>query len=185
MNPAEFFTGLLFPAAVFALALLLHLRKIPQIYITDYTRGVRFVKGAFRDVLGPGVYQPFTRGVQVQIVDMRPVPIILDRIFYRDASQSDSIASIGAALIVIDPHLASTAIKDKINDSVPVVRDALRSVLSRGISDASPESRAKNAEDIAAAANEELRRFGMKISSVEITEVASRPGAGRLASSPN
>jgi len=76
-------------------------------------------------------------------------------------------------------------VKDRIGDSMPVIRDTMRSVLSRGIADASPEFRVKAAEDIAAAVNAELKRLGMKISNVEITELSSRLGLKSVMASPN
>jgi len=94
MNPEDIFSLFFFPAVICEFFYLMYLRKIPRVYVMDYKRGLRFVKGAFRDVLGPGNYQPLTRRVQIEIVDMRPVPFLLERIFYRDAMQSDSVVSI-------------------------------------------------------------------------------------------
>ena len=185
MNPEDIFSLFFFPAVICEFFYLMYLRKIPRVYVMDYKRGLRFVKGAFRDVLGPGNYQPLTRRVQIEIVDMRPVPFLLERIFYRDAMQSDSVVSIGAEMMVSDPYLACTMVKDRIGDSMPVIRDTMRSVLSRGIADASPEFRVKAAEDIAAAVNAELKRLGMKISNVEITELSSRSGLKSVTASPN
>jgi hypothetical protein len=110
---------------------------------------------------------------------------ILDRIFYRDALQSDSVVSIGAEVLVDDPYLAATSLQNKVSDSLPIVRDTLRSTLSRGIADTSLEYRVKAADDVAGAVNAELKRLGMKISNVEITELSSRSTFGRPAIGPN
>jgi regulator of protease activity HflC (stomatin/prohibitin superfamily) len=155
-------------------------RKAKRIFVTDYQRGVRFVKGSFSNVLGPGSYQPLTSREQIEVVDMRPQPIFLEKISYRDACQNDSFLSIGAEMLVCDPHLAVTTLKKQIDDSLPIVRDALRSVVSRGIADGSPEFRSKTAVDITQAINAELSRVGMKISGVEIVELWSRPGPQRV-----
>jgi regulator of protease activity HflC (stomatin/prohibitin superfamily) len=179
MSAADVLSAVYFVTAIFAILFALRLRKIPRTYITDYMRGVQFVKGLFVEVLGPGGYQPLTHGVKIEVVDMRPVPVILDSIAYRDALQNDSVVSIGAEILVSDPYLASTSLKNRIDDSLPIVRDTLRTVISRGIADTSPEYRSKTAEDITGAVNDELRRMGMKISSVEITELFSRSAAPR------
>lgn len=185
MAPDDLSAFVLFWLVVLVFAFLLYMRKIKRVYITDYLSGVRFVKGSFRDVLGPGGYQAFTRRVHVEIVDMRPVPFLLERIFYRDALQGESVVSMGAEMLVCDPHLASTLLKDRVADSIPIVRDALRAVLSRGITDESMEFRVKAAEDIESAGNAELNRYGMKISHVEVTELSSRSRLGGVSAGPN
>jgi len=185
MNLSDILSLIFFPVAILAIAFVYYLRRFPRVYIPDYARGVRFIEGAFRDVVGPGSYQNFTRRVQIEVVDMRPVPVILDRIFYRDALQSDSVVSIGAEMLVDDPYLAATSLKNRVGDSLPIVRNTLRSTLSRGIADASPEYRVKAADDIAGAVNTELKRLGMKISNVEITELSWRSTFGRPAIGPN
>lgn len=153
---------------------LFRLRKVPRTYLTDYMRGVRFVKGAFAQVLGPGGHQPLTRHEHIEVVDMRPAPFLLESISYRDALQSDSVISIGGELLVDDPYLAATSLKNRVSDSLPIVRQALRGAVSRKITDRTQEFRMRVAEAVTAAANEELHRVGMKVSSVEITEVFSR-----------
>jgi hypothetical protein len=185
MAPSDIPAIILVSLVVLVFAFFLHMRKIKRVYITDYMRGVRYVKGSFRDVLEPRSYQPFTRRVTVERVDMRPVPFVLERISYRDALQSNAVVSIGAQMLVSDPHVASTMLKDYVSDSIPIVRDKLRSVLSRGITDESPEFRVKAAEDITLAANAELSQFGMKISDVEVTELSSRSGFRSDTAGPN
>jgi regulator of protease activity HflC (stomatin/prohibitin superfamily) len=185
MAPNDISAIILVSLVALVFAFLFRMRKIKRVYITDYMRGVRYVKGSFRDVLGPGSYQPFTRRVTIERVDMRPVPFVLERIFYRDALQSDAVVSIGAQMLVSDPHFASTMLEDKVGDSMPIVRDTLRSVLSRGIMDESPEFRIKAAADITSAANAELSKFGMKIAGVEVTELSSRSGFRSDTAGPN
>lgn len=174
MNAADSLEIFYFAAAVAALVFLFRFGKIPRIYLTDYMRGLRFVKGAFVDVLGPGAYKPLTRRVKIEVVDMRPVPFVLESIGFRDALQSDSVISIGAELLVGDPYLAATSLKNRVSDSIPIIRHTLRSIMSRTIADRTPQFRAKVAEDIQKAVNEELRRSGMKIANVEVTEILSR-----------
>jgi hypothetical protein len=165
-----------FLAFLFALFYLLYTRRLPVTYITDYTRGVRFAKGAFSGVLGPGAYQFSSRNIHVDIVDMRPVPF-LDRITYRDALQNDSVMSIGAELLVDDPYVAATSLKNRVNDSLPMVREMLGTVARRQIADTSGDSRVRMAADMTAAVNSDLKRVGMKVQNLEITELATRAAA--------
>lgn len=174
MNAADVLEISYLAVAVAAIVFLFRFGKIPRIYLTNYMRGLRFVKGSFVDVLGPGAYKPLTRRVQIEVVDMRPVPFVLESVGFRDALQSDSVISIGAELLVDDPYLAATSLKNRVADSIPVVRHTLRSLVSRTIADRTPEFRAKVAEDIQKAVSDELRCSGMKIANVEITEILSR-----------
>ena len=186
MSFADVLNTLLLPLLVLEFAFLFYMRRFPRVYITDYLRGVRFVKGVFRDVVGPGGYQAFSRRVHLEIVDMRPVPVLFERMFCRDALQSEAVVSLGAELSVGDPYVAATAMKDRIGDSMPLVRESLHSVLSRTIADTSDEFRAKMAMDITNAANAELKKLGMAISNVEITELSSRATpVGRAGAGPN
>ncbi len=177
MTAAEVVTLSYWIIVVAVIIFLWRWRKIPRIYLTDYMRGVRFVKGSFVNVLGPGSYKPFTRRASIEIVDMRPVPFVMESVSYRDALQSESVVSIGAEMAVDDPYLAATSLKNRIGDSLPIVRNTLRATVSRTITDRSPEFRVQTARDIQEAVNEELRRYGMKISRVEITEIFSHGAA--------
>jgi hypothetical protein len=161
------------------------LRKTKRIFIPDYERGLRFVKGSFVSVLGPGSYHPFSLKEHIEVVDMRPQPIFLERIPYRDAWQAESWMSIAAELFVSDAHLAATTLKDRVNDSVVVVRDSVRSVVSRVIGERSPEFFTKTATDIGTAVNDELARVGMRLSNIEIVEFWSRPRPRRTAEISN
>lgn len=174
MAAAEVLELVYFAAAVAAIVFLFRFGKIPRIYLTDYVRGLRFVKGRFVDVLGPGAYKPLTRRVQIEVVDMRPVPFVLESMPFRDALQSESVISIGAELLVDDPYLAATSLKSRVSDSIPIVRQTVRSVASRTIADRTPEFCGKVVENIQKSVNEELRRYGMKICNIEITEIFSR-----------
>jgi regulator of protease activity HflC (stomatin/prohibitin superfamily) len=169
----------LFTVAVVMLFVLnLYIRRVKRIFVADYQRGVRFVKGTFSSVLGPGSYKLFTRNEQIEVVDMRPQPIILERIAFRDVWHNESFLSIGAELLVCDPHLSITKLKNQVNDSFNITRDTLRLVASRGVTDRSSESRGKMAAEITQTINAELTPLGMKISNVEIIELWSRPSPG-------
>jgi hypothetical protein len=179
MNVEDIITLACSVSTAILVSYLFRLKKVPRIYLTDYMQGLRFVKGLFAGLLGPGGHQPLTRGEHIEVVDMRPVPFVLESIWYRDALQSDSVVSVGAEMLVDDPYLAATSLKDRLGDTLPIVRDTLRSTISRTIVDRSPEARAKLGEDIQTGVNGELRQLGMKISNVEVTEIFSRGTAPR------
>jgi hypothetical protein len=149
-------------------------RRTVRVFITDYQRGVRFVDGTFRDLLGPGSYRSNRNREQVTVVDMRPQPVVLERIFYQDAFSVPSVVSIAAELSVGDPYRATTQLKDPIRDSLDLIRDQLRGIATQSIADLGPETRHKSANEIAATLNCDLDKFGMRIANLEITELWSR-----------
>jgi hypothetical protein len=168
--------ALVFVAAVVALYLLIRrLRRTKRIFIPDFQRGVRFVNGVFRGVLGPGSYRSYPGRDQINLVDMRPNPFLEERLQFEDALQSPSIMSIGAELTVSDPHLAYTKLQDPVDDSIPMAREVIESFAAKNIADTSAAARVKTAEEITEAVNSELSQFGVRISNLEITELWSRP----------
>ena len=165
---------LLFSGIALFLIARFRLGKTKRFFITDYQRGVRYKNGIFAGVLDLGYYNCYTPSEQLVIVDMRPQPFVIERLIYQDAVQAPSVISIGAELKVSDPYRSCTALKDQVADSVAIVRDVLLATVSKGITDAAVEGRKRTADEVTDAANAELSKRGMCVSSMEITEVWSR-----------
>jgi hypothetical protein len=143
-----------------------------RILITDYRRGVRFVGGVFVDVLGAGSHTYDPRKEQVTIVDMRPQPIVIERLVFQDALRHQGLISLGAELLVRDPHLAATALRDQVKDSYILARDTVRNAISQQIV-SGRDSLGAVSEAITKAVRAELGKVGMGISEIEITELWS------------
>jgi len=159
---------------VVLLSLRIYGRRTVRVFITDYQRGVRFVDGTFRDLLGPGSYRSNCNREQVTVVDMRPQPVVLERIFYQDAFSAPSVISIAAELSVGDPYRATSQLKDPIRDSLDLIREQLRGIATQSIAGIEQETRHKSAHAIAAALNSDLNECGMRVANLEITELWSR-----------
>lgn len=145
-----------------------NLRK--RAMITDFRRGVHFVGGALEGVLEVGTYTYNVRKEEITIVDMRPHPILIERLPFQDALRNDGIISVGTSLIVRDPKFAATALGDQINDSYLIVRDTLKITVSRQIAPA-PESFELLQNSLVDAIDSSLGKVGMGISELEITEL--------------
>jgi flagellar basal body-associated protein FliL len=174
MNPDNIWPVVIVSAALVLLAQRILGSKKPRIFIPDYQRGVRFADGAFGRVLDPGSYQPGAKDEQTTIVDMRPLPVVVERVLYQDAIQTPSVISIAAEVLVEDPVTATTKLKNFANDSVAIIRDQLRNTVSKRIADSAPEVRSKLQDELASALNSELRKFGVGVRNVEVTELWSR-----------
>lgn len=153
---------------------LFRMRKTKRVFITDYQRGVCYKAGVFTGEIGPGSYDVYSPTEQVLVVDMRPQPFVIERLLYRDPLQAPSVISIGGQLKVSDPHTASTALKDQINESIAIVRDALRESVSKRVSGTEPEMREGMTRAIETAANAALAKSGMTLAQLEITEIWSQ-----------
>jgi regulator of protease activity HflC (stomatin/prohibitin superfamily) len=175
MQLADEISLILFVTALIAmLSLRLFRKKRVRVYAPDYQRALLFVDGAFRKVLGPGNYESSSSHEQVTVVDMRPQPIVVERIIYQDVLQTPSVISIAAELCVADPYQAATKLKNFVNDSLAIIRDGLRSIVSKRIADSALETRGKTASDLAVTLNHELGKFGVRLDNLEITEMWSR-----------
>jgi hypothetical protein len=146
------------------------------VFIADYQRGLRFVQGSFREVLGPGSHQSNAKQEQLTVIDMRPVPIVVERILYQDAVLAPSVVSVGAQLNVADPLQASTKLKNQLADSMAIVRDGVRRTMSKAVGGVTPSDRPRIASEIEHAVNIDLEKVGMRVSQLEITELWSRSG---------
>lgn len=174
MNDDNMWSFIFMGAALLILALRVSVRKKQRIYLPDYQRAVKFRDGTFASILEPGGHDPARRREQITVVDMRPQPIVVERVIYQDAIHAPSVISIAAELVISDPLEAITKLKNLMNDSVTMIRDQLRSIVSKTIADSAPEARLKLARDLMAALNGELRKFGVQVQNVEVTESWSR-----------
>ena len=142
-----------------------------RILITDYRRGVRFVGGVFAGILEPGIHRFDTRKEQITLVDMRPQPIVIERLAFQGAVGSPGVISIGTELFIRDPHLAATTLREEIKDAYVIVRDTVRAVAARQVIGGIGDNVSTVADGVTQATNEALGKFGMGVSPVEVTEL--------------
>jgi hypothetical protein len=154
------------------------LRKVKLIFVPDFKRGLRFVNGTFVNEVGPGTFQIAGTRQHIEVVDMRPQSVLLERTFFRDAWKNTAFISISAEALVADAHLASTVLKNQIEDSLPIARSAVGAALCRSAASEDPGYRTQVAADVTLAVNKELAHVGMKIQNVEILEFWLRPFDG-------
>jgi len=176
---------LVFLAVIVMVLVALRMRNKKRVYVTEYQRGLRFVNGTFKEVLGPGSYRPLFSGQKIELVDMRPQPVLLEVFPYRDAFQNDSYISLGLELLVDDPYLATKMLKDQVSDSISVARDRIRTTMSHTVCDGSLEFAARIADQITSSVNDELQRLGMKVTNVEITELPPPHRMAEFVGGPN
>lgn len=173
-NPVDtLFPFIAFASVVVVVFLGRRNRNRKRILIPDYRRGVHFVGGVFSGVLDAGSYTFDARKEQITIVDLRPQPILMDRLGFQDALKHDGLISVATELVVRDPQLAASALRDQVKDAYILTRDTIRLTMSQQIADDVDLVRLGDA--IAAAVRLELRKVGMDIPNLEITELWAAP----------
>jgi len=147
-----------------------------RILITDYRRGVRFVGGIFTGILEPGSYSFDSRKEQFTIMDMRPQPVLMERLTFQDALQHQGVVSLGTDFVVRDPQTAATALRDQVKDTYLLARNAIRSTMSQQIIANTADLAAVN-EILTKGIRAELLKVGMDISNTEVTELWLSPAS--------
>lgn len=90
-----------------------------RVTIMDYRCGVRSAGGKMGEVLLPGCYSYDTRKETILVVDMRPQPVLIERLFCRDALNRKAVISAATELSVLDAVKASTGLRDHIREYHP------------------------------------------------------------------
>jgi hypothetical protein len=166
---------LIYPIAIIVMVILA--RRAAQrkrLVITDFRRGVHFVGGVFTGILDAGSYTFDPRKEQITIVDMRPQPLLIERVSFQDALSRQGVISIATDLLVRDPQLSSTALRDQVKDAYILARDAARTAMSKQIIPDAGDVAALT-QTLTAAIRAELAKVGMDISDMEVTELWSSP----------
>lgn len=164
-------SGLVAAAVVLTLTLTQRKRGKKRILITDYRCGIHFVNGQFVGVLSPGSYRFNPESEQITIIDMRPQPMLLERQVFQDAVGAQSVISLGTDLVVSDPRLVATALRDQIKDSFVIVRDTVRAAAPGQAVSGMGDNRKSIEEALVKAVNAELAKVGMRVPEIEITEL--------------
>jgi len=146
-----------------------------RILITDYRRGVRFVGGVFTGILEPGSYSFDSRKEQITNMDMRPQPVLMERLTFQDALQHQGVVSLGTDFVVRDPQIAATALRDQVKDTYLLARNTIRSTMSQII--ANTADLAAVNEILTKGIRAELLKVGMDISNTEVTELWLSPAS--------
>src|ERR1700686_67893 len=80
----------------------LYNRGRKRVSLTDYCRGVHFANGSFKSVLGPGSYTYDPTKEQITVTDLRPQPVLIERLAFQDALRHEGGISVGTELLVLD-----------------------------------------------------------------------------------
>jgi SPFH domain / Band 7 family len=152
-----------------------------RLIVLEFQRGVKFENGAFRAVLEPGSYRIDSKKEQIAIVDMRPLPILIEQCSFQDSHQQAAYLSIAAELVVVDPRAVTKESKDHVNDAVLAIREVIRQV-GPGYDASGLKSRRADIEcELLERSRKELARLGLTLSQLTVTDTSSNAGMQRTA----
>lgn len=156
---------------VLLLAALLLARATGRTTVYEYERGLRFSRGRFTGVLGPGVYRYLSHATRIQKVDIRPTQVAVAG---QEVLSADGVAvkaSIAATSRVADPERAVLGTAHYPTAIYTEVQLALRAVVAGLPVDELLARRAELSAQIKAIAAERLAPIGIELEEAAIRDL--------------
>lgn len=173
--PAEIVGAVLSFVCLIATAIFtFRMRRMKPTYLFDYQAGLRF-DGARCSILSPGHHLSSASSSAITVVDLRPHQFILESQVCKDAMYANCVISLGGEILVSDGQRVVIALKNIVEDSLAIVRETARSVVSHTILEPGPAGRASLTKMLTEEMNRELSPRGVEIRNLEITELWAQP----------
>ncbi len=155
-----------------ALVALLTLRAtVRSVTIFEFERGLKYSRGKFRAVLGPGQYWYMPRVTSIRAIDMRTSVAALSG---QEVLSADGVAlkvSVAAKYHVVDPAKAVNAVDNYATALHTELQLALRAVISGSEVDALLRQRATLGARLTELAAEPIRALGLELVAAEIRDL--------------
>ena len=162
-------------AATVALLLYIAMRiarvRLVRVTVYEFQRALRYRKGRFLSVLGPGQYWILEPRTTVTPVDVRPNFITL---MGQEVLTADGVplkVSVAANYEMSDPQLAINGQANFAQALYLLLQLAVREVISTSKADALLENRAGFAEKIRALAEPQVQNLGLKLLTADLKDL--------------
>ena len=158
---------------IFSIFLLFILTKrlIKTITIFQYERGIKFHKGKFKEVVGPGKYTYFTSTTHLEIFDMRPAILQLNGQELLTADNVSVKISLAVKYQILDPQALISEYQNFHDYLYMSVQFKLREVISLIEMDELLKSRQKINNDVRNLLLEDKSFIGFSIHSVDLKDI--------------
>ncbi len=158
---------------IFALLAIVIIRVllIKRVTVFEYEKALKYTKGKFRTVLGPGKYFIFSPNVTIQKVDIRPKFMTVSG---QEVLSEDGIsikASIAVEYEINEPYFALNKVEDYSNALYTTLQLILREIISDIKIEEVMISRRKINEALMENAYKRALGFGLKLKYVSIKDV--------------
>ncbi|MGE5322848.1 MAG: SPFH domain-containing protein [Actinomycetota bacterium] len=141
--------------------------------ILEYKRGVRFKDGAFQEILLPGSYRYDSSKEQIAVVDLRPQPLLIERLEYADSAGQGAWISISASISVCDPRIVTLQTRDHVSEGAVAIRETAKRVVAAMPALSARMDRQNLARQLSEQCSAELQKIGLSLSSFDLTEVSA------------
>ena len=145
--------------------------SFPRITILEYERGVKFRKGVFVEVLGPGCHRIHSKHERVEKIDMRPQPFLFEALSCVDALQKRLAVSMAGEILVDDARLAFTNTRTQSEDIVARLPQIVRGATARVVLPSSFETEFAILKQSISEALMQLQSLGFKVENFQLTEI--------------
>ena len=145
--------------------------NLAAVTVFEYERGLRYDRGRFTALLGPGRYWTLRGRTHVQKVDVRPRTVSVPG---QEVLSADGVAlkaSIAARFAVADPVIAINGVEDFQGALYSELQLALRAVIAGSPVEALLADRAAIGPRILAAVQGSVARLGLTIESAEVKDL--------------
>ena len=145
--------------------------RIVRVTVYEFQRALRYRKGRFLSVLGPGQYWILEPGTTVTPVDVRPNFITL---MGQEVLTADGVplkVSVAANYAISDPQLAINGQANYAQALYLLLQLAVREVISTSKADELLENRAGFAEKIRTLAEPQVQRLGLKLLAADLKDL--------------
>jgi len=153
-----------------ALAILVRL-ALRQVTVLEYEKGLRYAKGKFEAVLGPGQYWYVPLFVMIQKVDTRPRFV---SIVGQEVLSSDGVTlkvSLAANFEIVDPDVAINKVQSFQEALYLELQLALREIIGAADIDAVLSNRSEFSGKLMAMTVPKVQDLGLKLISVDLKDI--------------
>jgi len=146
-------------------------RSVGSVTVYEFERGLRYTRGRFRGVLGPGKYWLWAPTTTVRKVDIRPrvVPVAGQEVL-----SADGVAlkvSLAARFRVLDPALALNGVESYEVALYTALQLALRAVIAASPIEELLQNRGALGRQVAERAAGEVRAIGLELQDAELKDL--------------
>jgi regulator of protease activity HflC (stomatin/prohibitin superfamily) len=156
---------------VFYIAMRIARVRLVRVTVYEFQRALRYRKGRFLSVLGPGQYWILEPGTTITPVDVRPNFVTL---MGQEVLTADGVplkVSIAANYEMSDPQLAINGQANYAQALYLLLQLAVREVISASKADELMENRAGFAEKIRALAEPQVQKLGLKLLTADLKDL--------------
>jgi regulator of protease activity HflC (stomatin/prohibitin superfamily) len=165
IGPVEFFVLILAILAVVVRS------RFSKTIVFEYQRGLKYQKGRFKEVLGPGSHWVYTPNTVVRAIDIRPRYVTLPG---QEVLSSDGVSlrvSLAANYEVARPDVAVNQSEDYVAALYLTLQLALREVVGAAKIEEVLEIRSQLSERLFELTGEPAEKLGLNLRSVNIRDI--------------